>query len=165
MRSLENIARVLDLGIDRVVVGTKALDRDFFSELLKRYGEKIALGLDARDGTVRTDGWVKESGQKVSDVLRALNDLPLQTVIYTNIKKDGMLEGPDINGIREVMGWTKARVILSGGISGMKDIEASLTIPEKNFEGIIIGKALYEKRLDLREAITAVIAATDSKTL
>jgi len=161
MRSLENIERVLDLGIDRVVVGTKALDRDFFSDLLKRFGGKIALGLDARDGTVRTEGWVKESGLKVSDFLHSLSELPLETVVYTNIKKDGMLEGPDIEGLREVMSWTKSRVILSGGISGMNDIEASLTLHEINFEGVIIGKALYEKRLDLRAAISAVSSAGD----
>lgn len=157
LRSEEAVKKVLDQGIDRVVLGTKALDREFFGKLLSRFGDRIALGLDARDGIVSTEGWLKESGQHVKDVLHDLEGAGLGTVIYTNIKNDGMLEGPDIQGIRDVMSWTSSRVILSGGISGLHDVEAcASSLDEDNFEGIIIGKALYEKRLDLRRALDVI---------
>ena len=153
MRHYETVKKVLDAGIDRVVIGTKALDEAFFSKLIRDFGPRIAVGLDARAGMVQTDGWLKESGVTVQELLKQFNDYGLGTVIYTDIQKDGMLEGPNFEGLNDVLRWTRASVILSGGIASVENVEACAQIKAQNFEGVIIGKALYEKRFTLNEAV------------
>lgn len=158
LRSLSAVKEIFSEGIDRAVIGTKALDKSFFEALLGNYGDRVALGIDAKDGIVRTEGWLGMSGMTVEELLTSLYDTPVKTVIYTNIKNDGMLQGPDLRGLSDVLRWTQANVILSGGVSGIEDIEACRDIKENNFDGAIIGKALYERRFDLRSALTAASA-------
>lgn len=151
LRTLEDCELILSEGINRIVLGTKALDPEFFDQVMVRFPGKVAVGLDVMDGTVRTEGWLKSSGQHIEDVMKRLSQFPLETVIYTDISKDGMLKGPNMEGLRHVLNWAGMRVILSGGISSIEDVLACAQIKAVNFEGVIIGKALYEKRFDLRE--------------
>ncbi|HTL48482.1 MAG TPA: 1-(5-phosphoribosyl)-5-[(5-phosphoribosylamino)methylideneamino]imidazole-4-carboxamide isomerase [Verrucomicrobiae bacterium] len=154
LRDIKHVECVLNEGIDRIVVGTKALDDAFFTNLLDRFGSRVAVSLDTREGRVQTEGWLKESGQTIQRVLEKLNKSALETVIYTDISKDGMLQGPNLEGLRKVLSWSRAKVILSGGVSTLEDIEKCSQISEKNFEGVIVGKALYEKRFELRTALS-----------
>lgn len=153
LRSVEAIDQVLQLGIDRAIVGTKALDETFLRKTLAAFGPKLAIGLDVKNGVVQTQGWLDSQNPTLEQALKLLNDFPVQTVIYTNIHKDGMLEGPDFPGLEQVLKTAKANVILSGGVSTLEDIKQCKKLTQKNFEGPIIGKALYEGKINLREAV------------
>ncbi len=156
IRSLEEAQSILQEGIDRVVVGTKSLDRNFLKHVLEKYGNHIAVGLDIHGGTVRMEGWSHDSGLSLETAIQFLNEFSVGTLIYTDIQKDGMLAGPNWAGLKEVLGMTQARVILSGGISSLLDLEKAGEIKEPHFEGVIIGKALYEKKFSLREAVQKI---------
>ena len=156
LRTFEDIRQLLDEGIDRVVLGTKALDRDFFEKIIAKFAAKIAVSMDVRDGRVQTQGWLEEGKQTLDEAIANLNHFPLETLIYTDIERDGMLQGPNLSGLAEVLAWAKSRVILSGGISSLADVVACAKIPNKNFEGAIIGRALYDKKFSLKEAIRLV---------
>lgn len=158
IRKMEDIASLLDAGIDRVVLGTKALEESFLKVALKKFAKKIAVGLDIREGRVQTQGWLTASGQTLEETLKRLEDFPLETVIYTDIQKDGMLQGPNFAGLAKVLRGTRAAVILSGGIGTIEDLKQCAHIQEKNFEGAVIGKALYEKKFSLTEALASVSA-------
>lgn len=153
LRTMEQIESVVDLGIDRVILGTKALDYDFFTKVLNRFGDKVAVGLDVKGDMVQTEGWIKSSGTTLREIIDLLNKTELKTIIYTDIKKDGMLQGPNFEGLKEVLSWAKANVILSGGISVIDDIKNCLLLSENNFDGVIMGKSLYEKKFALKEAV------------
>ncbi len=153
LRSLEQIEQVLNAGIDRAVLGTKALDGHFFEKALQKFGSKLAVGLDVRDGIVQTQGWLEAGGADLKTALKRFNDFPLETIIYTDIQKDGMLKGPDFVGLAEVLKLSRAGIILSGGVSSLYDIIQCSRRSEKNFEGAIIGKALYEKKFQLKDAL------------
>lgn len=162
LRRAEDVELLLREGINRVVIGTKALDQKFFLGLLERFGSQIAVSLDTREGRVQTEGWLKESGESLESMLKRFNELALSTVIYTDIARDGMLQGPNLEGLAQVLEWSRSRVILSGGISVLADIEQCRQLKQTNFDGVIMGKALYEKRFELRDAIRA--AAGQEKT-
>ncbi len=153
LRSIDAIDRVLQMGIDRAIVGTRALDETFLKKALAAFGSKLAIGLDVKNGIVQTQGWLDDKNPTLEETLKLLNHFPIQTVIYTNIQKDGMLEGPDFEGLDNVLKATKANVILSGGVSTIEDIKRCKKMTQKNFEGPIIGKALYEGKIDLKEAV------------
>jgi len=153
MRDERGIEDILARGIDRVVIGTKALEPRFLEHVISLFKEKIAVGLDVQGGVVRTEGWLKESGQTLVSALESLDRLGVETVIYTDIQKDGMMQGPNFEGLQQVLDQTRARVILSGGVSSAADIERSAQIRQKNFEGVIIGRALYEHKVNLHELI------------
>ena len=152
LRTIELADEVLRLGIDRVVVGTRALDESFLKKALERFKGRLAIGLDAKDGFLQTEGWL-EKGVGLEDALKKLNEYPVSTVIYTNIQRDGMLAGPDFSGLEKVLKISKANVVLSGGISSLDDLKRCHKIPQKNFDGVIIGKALYENKVILRDAL------------
>lgn len=153
LRSLDQIQEMLDLGVNRVVLGTKALDQNFFESILKRFGPAIAVGLDCKNGQVQTQGWLEEGGQSLEAALKYLSNYPLQTIIYTDIAKDGMLQGPNFESLEEVLKISKAGIILSGGVAELSDIQKCAKIQEKNFDGVIIGKALYDKKFTLTDAL------------
>jgi len=125
----------------------------FFRRTIESFADKIAVSLDIRDGMVQTEGWLKTGQATLEAALILFNNFPLKTIIYTDIKKDGMLEGPDFTGLQEVLKQSRACVILSGGVGSLADIESCARIDHKNFEGVIVGKALYEKKIKLAEAI------------
>ncbi len=156
LRSLEQMQEVIDAGIDRIVLGTKALDETFFQKALQTFGRQIAVGLDVRNGVVQTQGWLESGGANLETSLRRFNDFPLETIIYTDIQKDGMLKGPDFEGLANVLKISHANIILSGGVSSLEDVQKCAKLTEKNFEGAIIGKALYEKKILLHDALACL---------
>lgn len=153
LRTEKQIEEILTLGVDRVVVGTKALDDQFLAQILKSFKRQVAVSLDVKEGMVQTQGWIKSTGVRLEQAITHLNWTPLQFLIYTDIQKDGMLQGPNVEGLKAVLAKAKARVILSGGISSLEDIKELRKIKRSNFEGAIMGKALYEGKVDLKEAL------------
>ncbi|MCM8775313.1 MAG: 1-(5-phosphoribosyl)-5-[(5-phosphoribosylamino)methylideneamino]imidazole-4-carboxamide isomerase [Candidatus Omnitrophica bacterium] len=156
LRNVESIQQVFEVGIDRAVIGTKALDEIFLKHVLDRFGNKIAVSLDIKSGVIQTEGWLQTSRLGFKAWLKILNHYPLRTLIYTDIKKDGMLAGPNLTELNQVLDRSKASVILSGGISRLKDIEMCTTIHRDNFEGVIVGTALYNEVFSLAEALKLV---------
>ena len=153
LRDMAVMDTLLKEGIDRVVVGTKSLDESFLAKALEKFGDRVAVGLDVHHGVVRMEGWTKSSSQTVEEAIRFLNKFLLGTLIYTDIQKDGMLQGPNFEGLGEMLKEAHARIILSGGVGSLSDIEKACQIRHPHFEGMIVGKALYEKQFTLREAL------------
>ncbi len=163
VRDLSRVEALLAEGIDRLIIGTKAIEGSFLKEALEKFGRQIAVGLDVRGGQIQTEGWMTTSQTPFAVALKFLNKFPLETIIYTDIQKDGMLAGPNFQGLEEVLRATKSRVILSGGVSSLEDIEKCAAIRAPHFEGAIIGKALYEHKLNLREALAITQRAKERK--
>jgi phosphoribosylformimino-5-aminoimidazole carboxamide ribotide isomerase len=153
LRSGDLIRAGLDLGLARVVIGTAAaIDSTFVPEMVASLGaERLAVGIDARDGRVALRGWTETSSRRAEDLARQVVRDGIQTIIYTDIGRDGMLAGPDLAGAVELRA-TGAGVVVSGGVSSSSDIRAAC---QAGLAGVIIGKALHEGRIDLAEAIQA----------
>lgn len=154
IRGEETIAFWLDAGIDRVIVGTQALrEPEWFRKMIELYPERIVLGVDARDGRVAAEGWLEDSDVMAWDLAKRFDDLPLAAVIYTDIAKDGMLEGPNLEATDTLARRLDTPVIASGGVSTLDDLERLSKLP---IAGCIIGRALYEGRFTLGEALERV---------
>lgn len=153
LRDIETIRQILEAGIDRVVLGTKALEARFFNQVMECFGSKIAVSLDVKSGKVRTQGWLERGDESLDRAVQRLNETPLEILIYTDIQRDGMLEGPNLSEFSRILKRAKAKVILSGGIGRLEDVKRCSEIRERNFEGVIIGKALYDKKFSLNEAL------------
>lgn len=153
IRTIKDIDYKLSLGISRVIIGTKAVsDPAFIKEAIQTFGaERIAIGIDAKDGMVAIEGWEKISGYNAVSLAKDMGKAGVRTVIYTDISRDGMLSGPNILHTRLMVQETGLDIIASGGISSLKDLEK---LQEINVYGAVIGKALYEERIDLRKAIS-----------
>jgi phosphoribosylformimino-5-aminoimidazole carboxamide ribotide isomerase len=157
LRRLEELEGVFSLGINRAILGTVALrDPDLVSDAVGRWGEAIAVALDARDGRVATDGWLEQSDAEAVDVARTMAAAGVQHLIVTDISRDGTLAGPNLDGLKQVIDAVDAGVIVSGGMSSLSDLEAAAAI---GAVGAIIGRALYDGRIDLREALNITRAA------
>lgn len=152
VRSMEDIdARLDGLGIWRVIIGTAAYERpELVSEACAKYPGRIVLGLDAKNGKVATKGWAENTGADASALALEMKARGITTAVYTDISKDGMLAGPDIQGIKDMVGNTGLDVIASGGMSSIEDVSS---VKMTGAEGVIIGKALYTGAIDLAEAI------------
>jgi phosphoribosylformimino-5-aminoimidazole carboxamide ribotide isomerase len=152
IRSLQMIENALNLGVSRVVLGTIAIEQqEVIAEALKRFGpEKIAVGIDARDGFVRVRGWKENSGISATDLARQMRSLGLITVIYTDVSRDGLGSGLNIAATKELADASGLDLIASGGVHTLDDVHAAR---EANLAGVIIGRALYEKTIDLKEAL------------
>jgi len=156
IRTIDTVRRYLQAGVARVVLGTAALtDRAFLTQACHEFPRRILLGLDARDGQVAVKGWTSVSATKAIDLLKDLADLDLGAVIYTDIARDGMLSGPNLEALREVVELASFPVIASGGITRIEDLRAVQALGSK-VEGAIVGKALYDGKLDYREALAAL---------
>lgn len=156
VRSLKIAQRYFEIGARWVILGTKAcLDSGFLKEALDEYREKIIVGIDARNGQVATDGWTKFLPLKAEELAREAGALGVRTVIYTDISKDGALQGPNILEIKRLSESISVNWITSGGISSLSDLRALAGAGLKNIVGVIIGKALYEKKFSLKEAVKA----------
>lgn len=153
IRSEEAIKRVLDAGVAKVVIGTKALDEVFLWHAAAKFKDAIVVGIDARDGIAYTKGWAFETKTKVADLVGMIEKCGIRTINYTDISKDGMLEGPNVDSLKALLAVTKMEVIASGGISSIDDIKKLKPLEKDGLKGVIIGKALYENRIDLAEAI------------
>ena len=151
MRTLADIGYMLDLGIDRVVLGTMALtDRALLMEALARWGERIVVGLDARSGSIAISGWRETSQVQATSLASELCALGVQRFIYTDIARDGALKGPNIEELKEIQQIVSCSLIASGGVSSIDDL---LSLARLGIEGTIVGKALYTGDIDLAAAI------------
>jgi phosphoribosylformimino-5-aminoimidazole carboxamide ribotide isomerase len=157
IRSMGDVSFYLDAGVDRVILGSAAVSNpEFVRDALKRYGgSKIAIGLDARDGYVATEGWLETSHIRAVDLAKRLVEEGAETFIFTDISKDGMLQGPNVEAIGELARITEKEVIASGGVSSLDDL-VSLKKDVRNIAGAIIGKALYTGRFTLSDALGSV---------
>lgn len=153
IRDMEAIGRLLSMGINSVILGTQAAEEPSFVErAAEKYPGRIIAGIDARDGTVSIKGWVESTGINARDFARLMEEKGVSGVIYTDISRDGMLTGPNIEATRAMVGALGIPVVASGGISTIKDVRELKKID--GLWGAITGKAIYSGSLDLREAIT-----------
>jgi phosphoribosylformimino-5-aminoimidazole carboxamide ribotide isomerase len=156
IRNIHTVRRYLAAGVSRVVLGTAALtDRVVLEQACREFPRRILLGLDARDGKVAVKGWTALSETKAIDLLKELSGYELGAVIYTDIARDGMLQGPNISALREVVERSSFPVIASGGITRVEDLRAIRSLGPR-LEGAIVGKALYDGKLDYRAAVAAL---------
>ncbi len=156
LRTLDAVRAVLDIGAASAVVGTAAIrDPGFLEAACAAFPGRIALGLDARGGMLAASGWAEATAIRATDLARRASDLPLAAMIYTGIERDGMLSGPDLEGLSAVAAATRIPVIASGGVASIQDIRALNALAPRGVVGVIIGKALYDGRLTLPEALAA----------
>ena len=154
IRTMERLDSVLALGVTRAILGTVALKNPPLVEAAcKKYGSRIAVGIDAKDGLVATEGWLDVSETPALMFAREMEDCGVQTIIYTDIKSDGMLQGPNLETTEAIAEAVSVDVIASGGITSIQDVEALNTI---GVHGAIVGRALYTGALDLKAAIHAL---------
>jgi len=153
LRDEASIKQLLDMGAERVIVGTKAVsDFEWFSEIAKKFRGKIVLGLDARGSKVSTHGWTQDSATNLLDFATEAAKLPLAAIIYTDITRDGMMAGPNFERTKALVQAVEVPVIASGGVREISDIKK---LAEMEVEAAIIGRSLYEGRLNLSDAIEA----------
>jgi len=156
IRSEETIRDLLELGLERLVVGTLAIKRpEWFCSMARTFPGKLVLGIDARDGHVATDGWLETSRLAAVDVARRFAREPIAAIVYTDIATDGMLTGPNVAAMAQMRSAVDVPVVASGGVSCVEDVARLAAIP---MAGCIIGRALYEGRVSLPEAIRAAEA-------
>lgn len=153
MRNRENIESALESGVDRVIIGTKAVDSlDFVGEMVEEFGgSRIAVGIDARNGKVATKGWTENSDWTALELAQAVILAGAETIIYTDIATDGMFTGPNIPSLNELIEHVDCNIIASGGVATKAHIEALAKIPD--LYGAIVGKALYDKKVTLAELL------------
>ncbi|MFA5093087.1 MAG: 1-(5-phosphoribosyl)-5-[(5-phosphoribosylamino)methylideneamino]imidazole-4-carboxamide isomerase [Candidatus Omnitrophota bacterium] len=154
VRSMEIISKILALGVQRVILGTRAAsDAEFLKKAWKKFGEKIIVSIDAKNGLVSTQGWNDTGSKTTLNFAKELKKIGFKQIIYTDIAKDGTLTGPNILGLKELLKVTGLDVIASGGVSDLKDIAKLMKLKKQGCVGIIVGKALYEGRFTLVEAL------------
>lgn len=160
LRDRKRIEAMLDVGIDRVIVGTYALRAfDELIEMNRRYPDRILVSIDSKDGYVTEHGWKNASKVRTLDFCERLASHGIKRVIMTDIAKDGMMEGPNLELYRDVMQKTKLKIIASGGVSSVEDIRELI---ENGLDGAIIGRALYEKKIRLKEVVSCFQDASSS---
>ncbi len=158
VRDEQTIERLLALNLDRLVIGTRALkEPDWFRQMCRAYPGKLALGIDARDGQVATDGWLETSETSAVEMALELADEPMASIIYTDIATDGMLAGPNIPAMKEMAAAVDIPVIASGGVTVAEDVSK---MAEAGLAGCIIGRALYEGTMTLGAALEAARTTT-----
>ncbi len=157
IRSSDTIEQYLDCGVDTVILGTLAAREPArVQEYIARFPGKVAVGIDGRSGNVAVEGWTESTNMKASDLAAMYDKCPPSWFIYTDIERDGMMQGPNIEATREFARSTRSPVILSGGVSKVSDVERILPLEEDGVLGIIIGRALYEGAIDLQEVVKLV---------
>lgn len=157
IRTEADIVHYLENGIERVIIGSIAVSNpDFAIEMIKKYGKHIAVGIDAKDGYVATHGWLTTSELKAVDLGKRLADAGAETFIFTDIATDGMLSGPNVEAIATMALETGKAVIASGGVSSLADLAVLRELADKGVSGAIVGKALYEGRFTVKEALNEV---------
>lgn len=157
MRTLEDLEAAIAAGVQRVIIGTRAIeDPSFVSEALARFGDRIGIGIDAKDGRVAVRGWVDVSDVDALDLARSVAERGVKTIVYTDIARDGMLSGPNVEAMRRMAEAVPGvGVIASGGVGAPADI---LELANTGTVGVIVGKAIYTGNVDLAEAIRALAA-------
>ena len=164
IRNVDTVQAYRSSGVDRVVVGTAALqDPNFLALVAQQFPQKILVGIDVKQGLVAVHGWTTVSTLTSQQVFDSMKDLPLGGIVFTDISRDGMLSGPNISALREAAEHSPVPIIASGGVTALEDIRAIQEIGG-NISGIIIGKALYEGALDLKAALALVHAAGEARS-
>ena len=149
VRNFENIKKYINAGVEKVILGSAVIkDKSFLKEACEKFPNKIALGLDAKDGYLSVSGWKESSNQLILEYLKAVNDYGVSRLIYTDINRDGMKQGPNFDETTKVAEISNCPVIISGGVSSIDDIKKAKNL--KNVEGIIVGKAIYDGDIDLK---------------
>jgi len=157
IRDEETIGQMLDLGLTRLVIGTQALkDPAWFREMCHRFPGRLAVGIDARDGHVATDGWLATSEVSATELAREISREPIAAIIYTDIARDGMMAGPNFAAMDEMNRAVKVPVVASGGVTAADDVRR---LAELGLTGCIIGRTLYEGNLTLAAALAAAVAS------
>ena len=152
IRNFESIQKYTDAGVEKVILGSAAIkDKNFLKEACRRFPNKIALGLDAKNGNLSVSGWKENSNQLTLDYLKEVNDYGVSRLIYTDINKDGMKQSPNFDGTAKVAEISNCPVIISGGVSSIDDIKKAKNL--KNVEGIIVGKAIYDGDIKLEDLV------------
>ena len=152
VRNFESIKKYNDAGVEKVILGSAAIkDKNFLKEACKKFPDKIALGLDAKDGYLSVSGWKENSNLLTLDYLKEVNDYGASRLIYTDINKDGMKQSPNFEETSKVADTSNCPVIISGGVSSIDDIKKAKELNNKNIEGIIVGKAIYDGDIKLEE--------------
>ena len=152
IRNLESIQKYTDVGVEKVILGSAAIkDKNFLKEACKKFPNKIALGLDAKDGLLSVSGWKENSNQLTLDYLKEVNDYGVSRLIFTDINRDGMKQSPNFEETLKVAEISNCPVIISGGVSSIDDVKKSRNL--KNVEGIIVGKAIYDGDIKLAELV------------
>ncbi len=152
VRTFESIQKYNDAGVEKVILGSGAIkDKNFLKEACQKFPNKIALGLDAKDGYLSVSGWKENSKKQTLDFLKEVNDFGVSRLIYTDINRDGTKASPNFDDTVKVANTSNCPVIISGGVSSIQDIKKAKEL--KNIEGIIVGKAIYDGDIDLNELI------------
>ncbi|MBL7214616.1 MAG: 1-(5-phosphoribosyl)-5-[(5-phosphoribosylamino)methylideneamino]imidazole-4-carboxamide isomerase [Phycisphaerae bacterium] len=153
IRNEEAIVKMLDAGVTRLILGSSAIKQfDWFCDMARKYPNRLVLGLDARGSTVATEGWLQQGQQTVLDFAKQAADLPLDAIIYTDISKDGMLAGPNIERTKQLVEAVELPIIAAGGVTTVDDVK---TLKAAGVAGAIIGRALYEGTITLTDALEA----------
>ncbi|HBP86436.1 MAG TPA: 1-(5-phosphoribosyl)-5-[(5-phosphoribosylamino)methylideneamino]imidazole-4-carboxamide isomerase [Nitrospirales bacterium] len=164
IRNTATIRAYVSCGVDRVVIGTAALqDAEFLAVAAKEFPHKVLIGIDVKQGLVAVHGWKTVSSLTPRQVFESVKDLPLGGMVFTDISRDGMLAGPNISALRDAVNISPFPVIASGGVTVLKDVQTIQALGSK-ISGIIIGKALYEGTLDLKAALELVASAEEPRT-
>jgi len=154
IRNFESIQKYIDAGVEKVILGSAAIkDKIFLKESCEKFPNKIALGLDAKDGYLSVFGWKENSNQLTLDYLKEVNDFGASRLIYTDINRDGTKQSPNLNETAMVADTSNCPVIISGGVSSIDDIKSAKQLNNKNIEGIIVGKAIYDGEIKLDELV------------
>ena len=152
VRNFESIQKYIDVGVEKVILGSAAIkDKNFLKEACQKFPNKIALGLDAKDGYLSVSGWKENSNQLTLDYLREVNDFGATRLIYTDINRDGMKQSPNFEETEKIAKISNCPVIISGGVYSINDIKKAKELNNKNIEGIIVGKAIYDGDIQLNE--------------
>ena len=157
VRKFESIQKYVDVGVEKVILGSAAIkDKNFLKEACSKFQNKIALGLDAKDGYLSVSGWKESSNQLTLDFLKEVNDYGVSRLIYTDINRDGTKQSPNFEETSKISEASNCPVIISGGVSSIKDIKKAKEL--KNIEGIIVGKAIYDGDINLEELVKEIDA-------
>jgi len=152
VRNFESIQKYTDVGVEKVILGSAAIkDKNFLKEACLKFPNQIALGLDAKDGFLSVSGWKENSNKLSIDFLKEVNDHGISRLIYTDINRDGTKQSPNFDETSKVANISKCPVIISGGVSSIDDIKKAKDL--KNIEGIIVGKAIYDGDIDLKDLV------------
>ena len=157
IRDIETMENYLSLGIKRVILGTTAYQQpSLLNEVCQKFPNQILVSIDARDGKVAIEGWKETTSKKATDLVKNLEDKGVEAIVFTDIKRDGMMKGPNITSIKDMADATRIPIIASGGVTTLKHIKELIDLEDSGVEGIIIGRALYEDSIDLKEALELV---------
>lgn len=157
LRTIEAVQAAIEAGVTRVVLGTAAYrDVDFLDAALEEFGSRVIVSVDARNGRLAASGWTEQTDMPVEPVIERLGDRGVRRFVFSSIERDGMLTGPDIEGARSVAQVVKGTFVYSGGVSTIEDLAALSALRQVNLGGVIVGKALYERRFTVAEGQAAL---------